>query len=77
VSRLLRITGFAQERDFVNHHRMFDRAVWSPRAAATMLFRLLLATCRPVWLGEPPGWLASKVKALIAVVVGIGDYGRQ
>jgi hypothetical protein len=47
VSRLLRITGLAQERHFVNYHRVLNRAVWSPRAAASILFRLLLTAFPP------------------------------
>ena len=47
VARLLRITGLAQERHFVNYHRVLNRAVWSPRAAAGILFRLLLAAFVP------------------------------
>jgi hypothetical protein len=47
VSGLLRITGLAQERHFVNYHRVLNRAVWSPRVAAGMLFRLLLASFVP------------------------------
>jgi hypothetical protein len=54
VTRLLRITGLAQERPFVNYHRVLNRAVWSPRAAAGILLRLLVAAfapCGPVVLG--------------------------
>ena len=47
VARLLRITGLAQERHFVNYHRVLNRAVWSPRAAGGLLFRLLLAAFVP------------------------------
>jgi hypothetical protein len=47
VASLLRITGLAQERHFVNYHRVLNRAVWSPRAAACILFRLLLAAFVP------------------------------
>jgi DDE superfamily endonuclease len=47
VARLLRITGLAQERHFVNYHRVLNRAVWSPRAAAGILFRLLLTAFVP------------------------------
>jgi len=42
VARLLRITGLAGERRFVNYHRLLNRAVWSPRAASCLLFRLLI-----------------------------------
>jgi hypothetical protein len=47
VTRLLRITGLAQERHFVNYHRVLNRAVWSPRAAGAILLRLLLAAFVP------------------------------
>ena len=47
IARLLRITGLAQERHFVNYHRVLNRAVWSPRAAGGVLFRLLLAAFVP------------------------------
>jgi hypothetical protein len=47
VARLLRITGLAQERHFVNYHRLLNRAVWSPRAAAGILLRLLVAAFVP------------------------------
>ena len=44
VASLLRITGLAEERHFVNYHRVLNRAVWNARAAAAILLRLLLAT---------------------------------
>ena len=44
---LLCITGLAQERHFVNYHRVLNRAGWSPRAAAAILFRLLLTAFVP------------------------------
>jgi hypothetical protein len=47
ITSLLRITGQAQERHFVNYHRVLNRAAWSPRAAAAILLRLLLATFVP------------------------------
>src|ERR1700712_3351700 len=47
VARLLRITGLAQERHFVNYHRLLNRAVWSPRAATGILLRLLVAAFVP------------------------------
>src|SRR6201996_2876191 len=47
VSGLLRISGLARERHFVNYHRVLNRAVGSPRAAAAILFRLLLAAFAP------------------------------
>jgi DDE superfamily endonuclease len=42
VTRLLRITGLASERRFVNYHRVLNRAVWNPRAASCLLLRLLI-----------------------------------
>ena len=47
VSRLLRITGLARERRFVNYHRVLNRAVWSPRAASCLLLRLLIGAFAP------------------------------
>ena len=41
VTSLLRISGLAQERRFVNYHRVLNRAAWDPRAAARLLLRLL------------------------------------
>jgi hypothetical protein len=40
VASLLRITGLAQERHFVNYHRVLNRAIGSPRAAGGILLRL-------------------------------------
>jgi DDE superfamily endonuclease len=42
VTSLLRITGLARERRFVNYHRVLNRAAWSGRAAARVLLGLLL-----------------------------------
>lgn len=42
VASLLRISGLARERRFVNHHRVLNRAVWGPRAASRLLLGLLL-----------------------------------
>ncbi len=39
---ILRITGLARERRFVNYHRVLNRAAWSGRAAAHLLLGLLL-----------------------------------
>ena len=62
VASLLRITGvnafgvlpsggsaspMAEEPHFVNYHRVLNRAVWNPRAAAAILLRLLLAAFVP------------------------------
>jgi hypothetical protein len=54
VTSLLRITGLARERRFVNYHRVLNRAAWSGRAAARVLLGLLLdafAPRGPVLLG--------------------------
>ena len=42
VASLLRITGLARARRFVNYHRVLNRAAWSGRAAARVLLGLLL-----------------------------------
>ena len=47
VTRLLRITGLAQERHCVNYHRGLNRAEWSPRAGGDILLRWLLAAVVP------------------------------
>jgi hypothetical protein len=36
VTSLLRVTGLARERHFVNYHRVLSRAAWSPRAASRL-----------------------------------------
>jgi hypothetical protein len=47
VTNILRITGLARERRFVNFHRVLDRAVWDGRAAARVLLGLLLGAFVP------------------------------
>ncbi len=47
VASLLRICGLAHERCFVNHHRVQNRAAWSPRAASQVLLGLLIAVFAP------------------------------
>ena len=47
VTSLLRISGLAQERRFVNYHRVLNRAAWSGRAAARVLLGLLLDAFAP------------------------------
>jgi DDE superfamily endonuclease len=42
VTSLLRITGRARERRFVNDHRVLSRAAWDPRAGARILLGLLI-----------------------------------
>jgi hypothetical protein len=42
VTRVLRIMGLAQERRFVNAHRILNRAAWCPRRASRILFGLLI-----------------------------------
>jgi hypothetical protein len=54
VSSLLRISGLARERRFVNYHRVLNRAAWSSRAASRVLLGLLIdafAPTGPVVLG--------------------------
>jgi len=47
VTSILRITGLARERRFVNYHRVLSRAAWCPRAASRVLFGLLVAAFAP------------------------------
>ena len=47
VTGILRITGLARERRFVNYHRVLNRAAWSGRAAAQVLLGLLLDALAP------------------------------
>jgi hypothetical protein len=47
VTSLLRISGLARERRFVNYHRVLNRAAWSGRAAARVLLGLLLDAFAP------------------------------
>ena len=51
VTSLLRITGLSRERRFTNYHRVLNRAVWDPRAAARLLLGLLIDRLCP----ERPG----------------------
>ena len=47
VTTILRITGLAHERRFVNYHRVLNRAAWCPRAASRILLGLLIAAFAP------------------------------
>ena len=47
VTSILRITGLARERRFVNYHRVPSRAAWCPRAASRLLLGLLVAAFAP------------------------------
>jgi len=47
VTSILRITGLARERRFVNYHRVLNRAAWCPRAASRLLLGLLVAAFAP------------------------------
>ena len=47
VTSVLRILGLAQERRWVNYHRVLSRAVWSPRAASRLLLGLLVRAFVP------------------------------
>ena len=42
MTSVLRIMGRAQERRFVNVHRIFNRAAWSPRIGSRILLGLLV-----------------------------------
>ena len=42
VTSLLRIMGLVHERQFVNYHRVLNRAEWSARAASRVLLGMLL-----------------------------------
>ena len=58
VTRLLRITGLAQERHFVNYHRVLNRAVWSSLGASHILLGLLLVAFFMVVYYRLPGAIA-------------------
>jgi hypothetical protein len=47
VTSLLRVTGLARERHFVNYHRVLSRAAWSSRAASRLLLERLIETFAP------------------------------
>lgn len=47
VTSILRITGMARERRFVNYHRVLNRAAWCPRTASRLLLGLLVAAFVP------------------------------
>ena len=47
VASVLRITGWARDRHFVNTHRVLSRAAWSPRTGARILLRLLVEAFAP------------------------------
>ncbi len=47
MTSLLRITGLSRERRFTNYHRVLNRAVWAPRAAACRLLGLLITAFAP------------------------------
>ena len=47
VASALRIMGRAQDRRFVNVHRILNRAAWSPRAGGRILLGLLTAAFAP------------------------------
>jgi hypothetical protein len=47
VTSLLRVTGFARERHFVNYHRVLSRAAWNPRAASRLLLSHLIEAFAP------------------------------
>lgn len=47
VTSLLRVTGLARERHFVNYHRVLSRAAWSSRAASRLLLERLIEAFVP------------------------------
>jgi hypothetical protein len=47
VTSLLRITGLSRERRFTNYHRVLNRAIWDPHAAARLLLGLLITAFAP------------------------------
>ena len=47
VASILRISGLAGERRFVNYHRVLNRAAWCPRTASRLLLGLLLTAFVP------------------------------
>jgi DDE superfamily endonuclease len=47
VASVLRVVGLADERHFVNYHRVLSRAVWSSRAASRVLVGLVVRTFVP------------------------------
>jgi len=47
VSSILRTSGLARDRHFVNYHRVLNRAAWSARAASDLLLSLLIEAFAP------------------------------
>jgi hypothetical protein len=47
VTSLLRVTGHARERRFVNYHRVLSRAAWCPLTGARILLGLLIVAFAP------------------------------
>ncbi len=47
VTSILRITGLAHERRFVNYHQVLNRAAWCPRAASCLLLGLFVSAFVP------------------------------
>jgi len=47
VASVLRISGLARERRFVNYHPVLNRAAWRPRAASRLLLGLLIDAFAP------------------------------
>lgn len=48
VSRILRVVGLGQERQFQNYHRVLNRAIWSSREVSRHLLGQLVAAFVPV-----------------------------
>jgi len=66
VSRLLRITGLARERHFVNYHRVLNRTVWSPRAASRLMLLAPIPWAERTWA----------FPALVRPALAIGGHVR-
>src|SRR4051794_23342682 len=47
VTNVLRVTGHARDRHFVNVHRVLSRAAWCPRTGSRILLGLLIAAFAP------------------------------
>jgi hypothetical protein len=47
VTSILRIAGLSREQRFTNYHRILNRAVWHPQAAARLLLGVLITAFAP------------------------------
>lgn len=80
VASVLRITGPARERRFVNYHRVLNRATWCPRAASRILLGLLVAAFAPRGqrrhLRTLPSRVMAKVELRAAMAAPAADCAR-